>query len=136
MAELQTKKTNASVEKFLNSVSDEQRRKDCFRILEIMKTATKSEAAMWGPSIVGFGSFPYKYPNGRELEMPRTAFSPRKQSLTLYFMLGFFDRYPELMKKLGKHSTGKCCLYIKNLDEVDLTTLKKLIKQSLRDLKQ
>jgi hypothetical protein len=135
MAELKTKKTKASVEKFLNTVPDEQRRKDCFRILEIMKTATKSEPAMWGPSIVGFGGYQYKYPNGRELELPLTAFSPRKQALTMYFMPGFFDRYPELMKKLGKHSIAKSCLYIKNLDEVDLTTLKKLIKQSLSDPK-
>ena len=135
MAELKTRKTTASVETFLNKIADERRRQDCFRILEIMKTATKSEPAMWGPSIVGFGQFMWKYPNGRELEWPRTAFSPRKQYLTLYFMPGFERRYPGLMKKLGKHSTGKSCLYIKNLEDVDLTTLKQLIKQSLADLK-
>ena len=114
----------------MNTVADEQRRKDCFRILEIMKTATKSEPAMWGPSIVGFGGHQHKYPNGRELDWPIAAFSPRKQNLTLYFMPGFDGRYSGLMSKLGKHSTGKCCLYIKNLDDVDLPTLKKLIKKS------
>jgi hypothetical protein len=134
MAELKTKKTTASVEKFLNSIADEQRRKDCFRVLEIMKAATKSEPAMWGPSIVGFGHYLYKYTSGRELEWFLTGFSPRKQSLTLYIMLGF-EKYPALMKKLGKHSTGRSCLYIKDLEDVDLTTLKQLIKQSLADLK-
>ena len=134
MAELKTKKTTASVEKFLNSIADEQRRKDCFRVLEIMKAATKSEPAMWGPSIVGFGNYVYKYTRGRELEWFLTGFSPRKQNLTLYIMLGV-EQYPALMKKLGKHSTGRSCLYIKDLEDVDLTTLKQLIKQSLADLK-
>ena len=134
MAELKTKKTTESVEAFLNKIKDEKRRKECFRVLDIMKTATKSEPAMWGPSIVGFGHYVYKYPSGRELEWFLSGFSPRKQNLTLYIMLGF-DRYPSLMKKLGKHSTGKSCLYIKDLDDVDLATLKQLIKQSLADLK-
>ena len=132
MAELKTKKTTASVEKFLNSVADEQRRKDCFSLVEIMKIATKSDPAMWGTSIVGFGRHQYKYESGRELEWFLVGFSPRKQDLTLYIM-GGLERYPSLMKKLGKHKTGKSCLYIKRLEDVDLPTLKQLIKQSVAD---
>jgi hypothetical protein len=133
MAELKTKKTNASVDKFLNGVTDEQRRKDCFKLVDILKTATKSEPAMWGTSIVGFGRHQYKYTSGRELEWFLVGFSPRKQDLTLYIMPGV-ERYPELMKKLGKHKTGKSCLYIKNLGDIDLPTLKKLIKESIGDM--
>ncbi|HWN99409.1 MAG TPA: DUF1801 domain-containing protein [Blastocatellia bacterium] len=131
MAELKTKKTTASVEKFLNSVADEQRRKDCFRLLAIMKAVTKAEPAMWGTSIIGFGSYQYKYASGRSLECPLAGFSPRKQDLTLYIMV---EHYPALMKKLGKHKTGKSCLYIKKLDDIDLPTLKQLIKESVADL--
>ena len=133
MAELKTKKNKASVEKFLNSVADEERRKDCFSVLEIMKQVTKAEPAMWGPSIVGFGSRQYKYPSGRELDWFLVGFAPRKQDLTLYIMPGV-ERYPTLMKKLGKHKTGKSCLYIKKLDDVNLPTLKQLIKRSVADL--
>jgi hypothetical protein len=135
MAELKTKKTDASVEKFLNGVADEQRRKDCFALVEIMKKATKAEPAMWGPSIVGFGHRLYKYPSGRELDWFLLGFSPRKGDLTLYIMPGL-ERYPELMKKLGKYKTGKSCLYIKRLEDVNQPTLKELIKQSLKDLKK
>ena len=133
MAELKTKKTDASVEKFLNSVADEQRRKDCFRLLEIMKAETKAEPAMWGTSIVGFGRIQYKYESGRELEWFVTGFSPRKQDLTLYIMPGI-ERYPSLLNKLGKHKTGKSCLYVKKLEDVDLTTLKQLIRNSVADI--
>ena len=133
MAELKTRKTNASVEKFLNNVADEQRRKDCFHLVEIMKTATKAKPAMWGASIVGFGSHQLKYASGRELEWPLIAFSPRKQDLTLYLMPGP-EHYPSLIKNLGKHKTGKSCLYIKKLEDVDLPTLKQLIKQSVSNL--
>ena len=133
MAELKTKKTDASVDKFLNGITDEKRRKDCFKLVDIMKAATKSEPAMWGTSIVGFGRHQYKYPGGRELEWFIVGFSPRKQDLTLYIMPGV-ERYPELMKKLGKHKTGKSCLYIKKLEDIDLPTLKKLIKESIGDL--
>ena len=133
MAELKTKKNTASVEKFLNNIADEQRRKDCFRLLEIMKAETQAEPAMWGTSIVGFGRHQYKYESGRELEWFLVGFAPRKQDLTLYIM-GGLERYPSLMKKLGKHKTGKSCLYIKKLEDVDLSTLKQLIKQSVADL--
>jgi hypothetical protein len=133
MAELKTKQTAASVEDFLNNVADEQRRKDCFRLVEIMKAAAKAEPAMWGTSIVGFGHYRYKYESGRELEWFLVGFAPRKQDLTLYIM-GGLERYPALMKRLGKHKTGKSCLYIKKLEDVDLPTLKQLIKQSVADL--
>src|SRR5215471_1189135 len=130
---LKTKKTNADVEKFLNTVSDEQRRKDCFKLVDLMKAATKSDPAMWGTSIVGFGRHQYKYDSGRALEWFVIGFSPRKQDLTLYIMPGV-ERYPELMKKLGKYKTGRSCLYIKKLEDVDLPALKQLIKKSIGDL--
>ena len=134
MAELKTKKTTESVEKYLNSVADEQRRKDCFKVLEIMKAATRSEPAMWGTSIIGFGHRRYKYSSGRELDWFLVGFAPRKQDLTLYIMPGV-ERYPSLMNKLGKHKTGKSCLYVKTLADVDMATLKQLIKQSVADIK-
>ena len=133
MAELKTKQTKESVEKFLNNVADDQRRKDCYKLVEIMKAATKAEPAMWGTSIVGFGRYQYAYKSGRTLEWFLTGFSPRKQDLTLYIM-GGVERYASLMKKLGKHKKGRSCLYIKKLEDVDEPTLKQLIKQSLVDL--
>ena len=99
MAELKTKQTTESVEKFLSNIADDQRRKDCFQLLAIMKAATKAEPAMWGASIVGFGRYQYAYKSGRSLEWFITGFSPRKQDLTLYIMPGL-ERYPALMKKL------------------------------------
>ncbi len=135
MAEPKTKKTNASVEKFLSTIEDETRRDDCFAVLELMKKITKSEPAMWGSSIVGFGTYHYVFASGREGDWPLTGFSPRKQNLTLYLMFGF-EKYPEQMKKLGKHKTGKSCLYINKLEDIDLPTLKYLIKTSIQDLKK
>jgi Domain of unknown function (DU1801) len=130
MAELKTKQNDASVEKFLNGVADEKKRNDCLTVLEIMKQVTSSEPKMWGTSIVGFGSYRYRYETGRELDWFLTGFSPRKQALTLYFMPGFKGQ-GELLKKLGKHKTGKGCLYIKRIEDIDLSTLKKLIQQSV-----
>lgn len=135
MAEPKTKPTNESVEKFLNGIPDDQRRKDCFRIVEMMKAATKTEPEMWGSSIVGFGRHRYKYESGTKGEWPLVGFSPRKNDLTLYLMSGFM-RHAELLKKLGKHKTGKGCLYLKKLADVDESTLKALIKQSVADIKQ
>ena len=130
MAELKTKKTKASVAAFLDQISDEQRRKDCQRVLKIMKEATGEQPRMWGSSIVGFGAYKYRYASGHEGEWPIIGFSPRKNDLTLYIMPGFAD-YTELMAKLGKHKTGKSCLYIKKLDDVELPILKKLITKSV-----
>jgi len=131
MAELKTKINDASVEKFLNSISDEKRRKDCFTVLELMKKITKAEPRMWGSSIVGFGTYHYKYESGREGNWFLTGFSPRKHSLTLYIMSGF-SQYEELLKKLGKHKTGKSCLYIESLEEINLRVLKEIITQSVK----
>lgn len=135
MAELKTRATRASVDKFLKTVKDEQKREDCYKILEIMQKATKSEPKMWGTSIVGFGSYHYKYASGREGEWMLTGFAPRKQNLTLYIMDGF-EEYNSLLKKLGKHATGKSCLYIKKLEDVDLKVLKEIVVKSVRHMQK
>jgi hypothetical protein len=131
MAEIKTKLNDASVDDFLNSIKDEQVRQDCWAIVEIMQEATKAKPQMWGASIVGFGNYHYKYASGREGDWMLTAFSPRKQNITLYIQPGF-EGYDELMAKLGKHSCGKACIYIKRLSHVHLSTLKKLIKGSVK----
>ncbi len=131
MAELKTKQNDQNVEKFLNGLTDENKRRDCFTILEMMQQITKAEPKMWGSSMIGFGSYHYKYETGREGDRFLTGFSPRKQNLTLYIMAGF-EQYDELLKKLGKHKTGKSCLYINKIEDVDLLTLKKLIQQSVK----
>jgi len=133
MAELKTKQTDQSVEKFLNGIAEKKTREDCFTILELMKQITKAEPKMWGSSIVGFGAYHYKYESGREGDWFLTGFSPRKQNLTLYIMAGFTN-FGELMKKLGKHKTSKGCLYINKLEDIDLPTLKKLIQQSVKHM--
>ena len=135
MAELKTKASKLSVTKFLNSVEDEQKRNDGKRILELFKQVTKEKPKMWGDSMVGFGSYHYKYESGREGDWFITGFSPRKQNLTLYIMPGF-EKYESLMKKLGKHKTGKGCLYIKKLEDVDVKILTNLIKQSFQHMKK
>ena len=134
MAELKTKPTDQSVESFLNGIPDAQKRADAFAILTVMKQVTRAEPQMWGSSIVGFGRYHYKYASGHEGDAPLTGFSPRKQNLTLYLMLGA-DDYTDLLKKLGKHKTGKGCLYINRLADVDLPTLKELVKQSVKHMK-
>lgn len=135
MGELKTKPTNASVEKFLNQISDEARREDGFQIAKMMEQITGEEPKMWGASLVGFGSYHYKYASGQEGDWPLTAFSPRKQDLTLYIMPGFAE-YGDLMKQLGKHRTGRSCLYIKRLSDVHVPTLKKLIRESVKSMKK
>ena len=133
MADLKTKATKASVSKFLRGIEDEKKRKDSLAIQALMATVTKTKPEMWGTSIVGFGRYRYKYASGREGEWFLTGFSPRKQNLTLYIMSGF-EEYDDLLKKLGKYSTGKSCLYIKSLDEVHIPTLKKLIQKSVKHM--
>ena len=133
MAELKTKVNNASVDKFIKGIKDEQVRKDCIQITDIMKKATKAEPRMWGTSIVGFGIYHYKYASGREGDWFLAGFSPRKQNLTLYIMSGF-DEYDSLMKKLGKHTIGKSCLYIKKLEDVDMQVLKELVAKSVKHM--
>ncbi|MEM1137520.1 MAG: DUF1801 domain-containing protein [Bacteroidota bacterium] len=129
MAELKTKLNDGNVLAFLESVENEKRKIDSMKMLEIMKEITNAEAKMWGNSIVGFGTYHYKYESGREGDFFITGFSPRKQSLTLYIMPGF-EKYDSLMRKLGKHKIGKSCLYISKLEDVDITVLKMLIKEA------
>jgi hypothetical protein len=133
MAELKTKKTAASVKDFLNRVPNERKRKDSFAVLKLMQEVTGAKPAMWGPSIVGFGQYHYKYASGREGDMPLAGFSPRKQALTLYITAGF-DGYGELLGKLGKYKTGKACLYINKLEDVDLATLKEMVRRSVEHM--
>jgi len=131
MAELKTKVTNASVDKFLQGIKDEKKRRDCHQILKIMKKATKAEPKMWGTGIIGFGDYHYKYESGRENDWFLTGFSPRVQNLTLYIMGGFDN---EVLKKLGKYKTGKGCLYINKLEDVDVKVLSELITRSVKKM--
>src|SRR6202008_4941788 len=133
MAEAKTKPTNESVKDFLNRIPEAERREDCFAVAKIMEEITGDKPKMWGPSIVGFGSYHYKYASGREGDWPVTGFSPRKKDLTLYIMMGF-EKQAESREKLGKHRVGKSCLYINRLSDIHVPTLKKLIKTSLKDL--
>jgi hypothetical protein len=116
-------------------VADEKKRQDCYVIIKLMKQITRSEPKMWGPSIIGFGSYHYKYDSGHEGDSSLVGFSPRKQNITLYLMGGFRTQ-PELLKKLGKYKTGGGCLYINNLDDVNIEILRKVIKLSIDSMKQ
>ncbi len=129
MSELKTRVNDASVEGFLNTVENPQKRQDCFEILALMQEVTGEVPRMWGDSIVGFGSYHYKGASGREGDWMLTGFSPRKQNLTVYIMAGFQDSQV-LLGKLGKHSTSVSCLYIKKLADVDKEVLKELISRS------
>ncbi len=133
MNDMKTKPTKVKVEDFLNAVEHPTRKKDGFELLRIMKEITKKKAIMWGPSVVGFGTYHYKYKTGREGDMPLVGFSPRKQSLSVYIMPGF-EEYKDLLGKLGKHKTGKACLYINKLADVDISILKMIIKKSVEAL--
>jgi hypothetical protein len=135
MAELKTKRNRKSVNKFLDGVENETRRNDAKAVLAMMQDITGAKPEMWGDSIVGFGTYRYKYDSGREGDWFQTGFSPRKASLTLYIMSGF-SRYQELLKKLGKHKTGSSCLYINRLEDVDLKVLKRLVKESVAHVKR
>ena len=129
MAELKTKKNNADVDGFLESVADEKRREDCRAVVKLMADVTGEVPTMWGSSIIGFGSYHYRYASGREGDWMATGVSPRKQNLTVYIMSGF-PRHDALMKKLGTYSTGKSCLYIKKLEDVDTSVLGELVRES------
>lgn len=134
MAELKTKATDVSVDKFLQEFP-EDRRKDCYAVLEIMKKATRAQPKMWGTSIIGFGDYHYKYATGRENDWFITGFSPRKQNLTLY-VLGGFPGQTELLSRLGKYKTGKGCLYINKLADVDVKVLKELVTKSVKAVEE
>ncbi|MGW8122100.1 DUF1801 domain-containing protein [Roseivirga echinicomitans] len=131
MAKAQNKTTEneASVAEFLNNLEAPKRKADCLIVKNLMEEITGEPAKMWGTSIVGFGSYHYKYDSGREGDALKVGFSPRAQNLTLYIMPGF-DRYEDYMAKLGKYKTGKSCLYIKNIEDIDVQILKNLIRDS------
>ena len=134
MAELKTKATGASVAQFINAIEDEQRRKDCKAIADIMQKATKAKPRMWGPSIVGFGDFEYVNAAKKANSWFQCGFSPRKQALTLYLM-GGYAKDADTAKKLGKFKTGGGCLYIKSLDDVHVPTLRSMIAESIKRIK-
>ncbi|MGZ4037163.1 MAG: DUF1801 domain-containing protein [Bacteroidia bacterium] len=131
MAELKTKKTTASVEDFLNAIENEQRRRDCFVILKIMRTAFRKEPAMWGKSLVGFGDYHYKYASGHEGNWFAIGFSPRRSSISLHLM-GALQIHKHLFYKLGKFKTGVGCVYINKLDDVDIKVLQTIIHEHVK----
>lgn len=134
MAELKTKKTDNNPKAFIAHVEHETRRKDAEIIYELMSRITGDSGCMWGSSIIGFGHYRYKYASGREGDWFLTGFSPRKTSLSLYIMTGF-DHYSDLLSRLGKYKTGKGCLYINKLADVDMEVLEELISASVSYLK-
>jgi hypothetical protein len=131
-AELKTKKNEASVEDFIDAIQDETLREDCLEIAKLMKQVTKSDGKMWGSSIIGFGEQHLVYASGRELDWMLIGFSPRKQNITLY-LPGALESYKNLLDNLGKHTTGKGCLYIKKLADVDKKVLKELVNTSAKN---
>lgn len=133
MAELKTSQNESSVKEFIDAVEDEGKREDCRVLVKMMSEVTGEEPKMWGPGIVGFGTYHYKYASGREGDWMRTGFAPRKQNLTIYIMDGF-DKYAELLEDLGKHKTAKSCLYLKRLEDVDIRVLRKLVAASFLHL--
>jgi hypothetical protein len=135
MAENKTRPTEKSVQEFLDAVPDEKKRRDSYRILALMQQVTGQEPQMWGDSIVGFGSYHYKYASGREGDAPLAGFSPRKEALTVYLMAGFNQQYEGLMARLGKYKTSKVCLYVKKLEDIDLGTLEELVRRSVEQVK-
>ncbi|MBI9047452.1 MAG: DUF1801 domain-containing protein [Anaerolineaceae bacterium] len=134
MSENKTCPTDQSVIKFLESVEHKTRREDGLALLKIMQEITDEDAVLWGTSIIGFGSYHYKYESGREGDMPLVGFSPRKQSMTVYIMPGF-EEYDKLLKDLGKHKIGKSCLYINKLSDVNEEVLRKLLKHAYKHMK-
>lgn len=128
--ELKTKATAVSVDEFINAVADERQREEAKQITAMMELLSGHPPKMWGPSIIGFGSYHYKYESGREGDMCRIGFSPRKGNTVLYILDGY-DKYTDLLAKLGKHKTGKSCLYIKRLSDIDQDVLEQLCNTSL-----
>ncbi|WP_159881479.1 DUF1801 domain-containing protein [Paenibacillus puerhi] len=135
MAELKTKETEHSVIEFIEQVESPGKRADAYRLLDLFTETTGYEAKMWGPSIIGFGSYHYKYASGHEGDAPLVGFSPRKAKISLYFAVGDTER-EALLTKLGKHTTGKACVYINKLADIDIEVLKALISQSVQFLRR
>ncbi|WP_251479893.1 DUF1801 domain-containing protein [Planococcus sp. NCCP-2050] len=135
MYEQKTKETDESVIEFIESVENPKKRQDAYRLLEIFEETSGYPAKMWGPSIIGFGSYHYVYASGHEGDAPLVGFSPRKAKITLYFATGDDERI-QLLEKLGKHTSGKGCVYINKTDDVDISVLKQLITQSIAFLQK
>lgn len=135
MAELKTKPNDLSVKDFIDTIGPEQKRKDSFQLLEIMQRVTGFEPKMWGSSMIGFGTYHYKYASGREGDWFRTGFSPRKQNLAIYLMSCENDQnLAAYFRKLGKHKTGKSCLYVNKLADIDLDVLAQMIQESVQSI--
>ncbi len=133
MAENKTRPTNVSATQYVNAIEDADRRRDCKAIMKMMKQVTGEKPVMWGPSLVGYGSYHYKYPSGREGDWFLAGFASRKNDITVYLMCGS-DGIGALLKKLGKYKMGKSCLYIKKLDDVDVDVLRELVEQSVAQI--
>jgi hypothetical protein len=130
-----TTETTASVTGFIDAVADETKRDDSRRLIEIMKELTGHEAKMWGPSIVGFGTYHYKYESGREGDAPLVGFSPRKAEISIYLNTEFPDK-DKLLQQFGKHRAGAGCIYVKKLQDIDIAVLKKMIKASVESIRK
>jgi hypothetical protein len=135
MAQNKTIENDASVSEFLNSIEDPRRRSDAKKVAAIMRRVTGKRARIWGTSIVGYGKYHYKYASGREGDFMLVGFSPRKRNLAVYIMPGFAE-FQALMKKLGNYTTGKSCLYVKNLEDIDVNVLEKLIERSVKAMRK
>lgn len=135
--ELKTKVNDASVIDFLHSIENEKRKEDALKILDFFNHITGEEPKMWWSSIIGYGTYTYKYASGQTWDWMRTGFSPRKSALTLYVMPGYeFDDMQDLMEKLGKYKTGKSCLYIKKLEDIDMNVLEEIVRKGLEIMKE
>ncbi len=134
MAELKTRENDGDVLAFLNAVPDESKRADALRMMAIMREVTGEEPRLWGDNIVGYGHYHYKYASGREGDWFLAGFSPRKANLTLYIIAGF-EQFEELRARLGKHTVGKSCLYVKRLSDLDEATLRELIGRSVEHMR-
>ena len=135
MSDLKTRPTDASVEAFIDAVDHPRRREDARTLLELMQRVTGEKPVMWGPSIVGYGSYHYRYASGQEGDWPIAGFSPRKQNLSIYIMPGF-EKYEGLLSRLGKHKTGKSCLYVNKLADVDMEVLEALVRAATTEMKR
>ncbi|MGE3388236.1 MAG: DUF1801 domain-containing protein [Bdellovibrionales bacterium] len=134
MAENKTKPTGASVDDYINAIENEERRDDCRTLVKLMSIVTRQKPAMWGPSIVGFGAYHYKYESGREGDSCLTGFSSRKGDISVYLVVSGSDQ-ANLLKQLGKHKMAKACLYIRRLRDVDLKILEQLVRNSVEEVK-
>lgn len=135
MYEQKTKETEQSVTRFIEQIESPGKREDAYKLLDIFSETTGYPAKMWGPSIIGFGTYHYKYATGHEGDAPLVGFSPRKAKISLYFATGDAQR-EELLQRLGKHTAGKACVYVNKLDDIDFEVLKELIQQSVEFLRE